>query len=90
LSVRPNALIVWSSGKYSAFARREAGRGGALNIVGALTTVTGIFERVSVPGLREGLLHAQPDVHGFPATVAHSRSVPERVRLPRSAAHAEC
>ena len=38
-------------------------------VVGALTTVTGDFERVSMHGVREALLRAQLEAAGLPATV---------------------
>jgi uncharacterized protein (TIGR00290 family) len=56
---RPKALIAWSSGKDSAWALHEIRRGGAYEVVGALTTVTGTFARVSIHGVREELLDAQ-------------------------------
>ena len=55
---KPKALIAWSSGKDSAWALHEARREGAYDIVGALTTVTDTFERVSMHGVREELLRA--------------------------------
>jgi uncharacterized protein (TIGR00290 family) len=58
---RPKALIAWSSGKDSAWALHEARRAGEYDIVGALTTVTDTFRRVSMHGVREELLHAQLD-----------------------------
>jgi uncharacterized protein (TIGR00290 family) len=69
MSVRPKALIAWSSGKDSAFALHAACGEGALDIVGALTTVTGTFGRVSIHGVREELLQAQLDACGLPATI---------------------
>jgi uncharacterized protein (TIGR00290 family) len=66
---RPKALIAWSSGKDSAWALHEVRRAGALDVVGALTTVTGTFARVSIHGLREELLRAQLDAAGLRATV---------------------
>ncbi|MDI3469490.1 MAG: putative PP-loop ATPase [Pseudolabrys sp.] len=56
---RPKALVAWSSGKDSAWALHEARRSGDYEVVGALTTVTGAFARVSIHGLRETLLDAQ-------------------------------
>jgi len=53
------ALIAWSSGKDSAWALHEVGRAGDYEIVGALTTVTDAFRRVSMHGVREQLLMAQ-------------------------------
>jgi uncharacterized protein (TIGR00290 family) len=64
---RPKALIAWSSGKDSAWALHEARRAGEFEIVGALTTVTDSFERVSMHGVREELLRAQLDAAGLPA-----------------------
>jgi uncharacterized protein (TIGR00290 family) len=63
------AMIAWSSGKDSAWALHEARRGGEFNIVGALTTVTDAFGRVSMHGVREELLRAQLDAAGLPAIV---------------------
>jgi uncharacterized protein (TIGR00290 family) len=56
---RPKALIAWSSGKDSAWALHEVRRASEYEIVGALTTVTGTFTRVSIHGVREELLDAQ-------------------------------
>ena len=66
---RPQALIAWSSGKDSAWALHEARRAGEFEIVGALTTVTDSFARVSMHGVREKLLRAQLDAAGLPAMV---------------------
>jgi diphthamide synthase (EF-2-diphthine--ammonia ligase) len=44
---RAKALIAWSSGKDSAWALHEMRRAGDREIVGALTTVTETFGRVS-------------------------------------------
>jgi uncharacterized protein (TIGR00290 family) len=59
MSPRPKALIAWSSGKDSAWALHEMRRTGDCEIVGALTTVTDTFARVSMHGVREELLNAQ-------------------------------
>ena len=64
---RPKALIAWSSGKDSAWALHEARRAGDYDIVGALTTVTDSFARVSMHGVREELLRAQCEAAGLPA-----------------------
>jgi uncharacterized protein (TIGR00290 family) len=66
---RPKALVAWSSGKDSAWALHEVRRAGEFDVVGALTTVTGAFGRVSVHGVREELLQAQLDACGLPATI---------------------
>ncbi|MBV9558050.1 MAG: ATP-binding protein [Pseudolabrys sp.] len=64
--MKPKALIAWSSGKDSAWAYYEAKRNGDYDIVGALTTVTGTFSRVSIHGVREELLAAQLAAAGLP------------------------
>jgi uncharacterized protein (TIGR00290 family) len=63
--VRPRALIAWSSGKDSAWALHEVRRAGDYEIVGALTTVTDAFRRVSMHGVREELLMAQIEAAGL-------------------------
>ncbi len=65
----PKALIAWSSGKDSAWALHEARRAGEFDVVGALTTVTDSFGRVSMHGVREELLRAQLDAAGLPSLV---------------------
>jgi uncharacterized protein (TIGR00290 family) len=64
---RPKALIAWSSGKDSAWALHEVRRASEYDIVGAITTVTGTFTRVSIHGVREELLDAQLAAAGLPA-----------------------
>jgi uncharacterized protein (TIGR00290 family) len=66
---RPKALISWSSGKDSAFALHEIRRTGEFDVVGALTTVTDTFARVSIHGVRQGILHAQLDAAGLPPRI---------------------
>jgi uncharacterized protein (TIGR00290 family) len=69
LRQRPKALISWSSGKDSAFALHEVRRGGEFDVVGALTTVSETFERVSIHGVRQEILHAQCRAAGLPPRV---------------------
>jgi uncharacterized protein (TIGR00290 family) len=59
MTQKPKALIAWSSGKDSAWSLHEVRRTGAYDVVGALTTVTDTFGRVSMHGVREELLAAQ-------------------------------
>jgi len=66
MASRPKALVAWSSGKDGAWALHEVRRAGDVEVVGALTTVTDTFGRVSVHGLREELLLAQVDACGLP------------------------
>jgi uncharacterized protein (TIGR00290 family) len=66
---RPKALIAWSSGKDSAWALHEVRRAGEYDVVGALTTITETFGRVSIHGVREELLMAQLAAAGLPPTI---------------------
>jgi uncharacterized protein (TIGR00290 family) len=65
-SPKPKALVSWSTGKDSAFALHLARQDGALHVVGALTTVTSAFGRVSMHGVREVLLDRQMEELGLP------------------------
>ena len=65
------ALVAWSSGKDSAWALHEARRSGNFEMVGALTTVTDAFGRVSMHGIREELLRAQLEAAGLRAFVLY-------------------
>src|ERR1700722_104743 len=66
---RPKALISWSSGKDSAFALHEVMRAGELDVVGAVTTVTETFGRVSIHGVRQEILLAQLQAAGLPPQI---------------------
>jgi uncharacterized protein (TIGR00290 family) len=69
MAPRPKALVSWSSGKDSAFALHEVRRAGEFDVVGALTTVTETFGRVSIHGVRQEILHAQLDAAGLPPRI---------------------
>jgi hypothetical protein len=56
---KPKAFISWSSGKDSAFALLEARCLGLAEIVGVLTTVSEVHDRVSMHGVRNSLLDRQ-------------------------------
>src|SRR4051812_9164615 len=60
---RPKALISWSSGKDSAFALHEVRRAGEFDVVGALTTVTEAFDRVSMRRSEEHTSELQSHVN---------------------------
>jgi diphthamide synthase (EF-2-diphthine--ammonia ligase) len=62
----PKALISWSSGKDSAFALHEIRRAGEFDVVGALTTVTETFGRVSIHGVRQEILQKQCEAADLP------------------------
>jgi uncharacterized protein (TIGR00290 family) len=63
------ALVAWSSGKDSAWALFEARQSGEYEIVGALTTLTENFGRVSMHGVREEILFAQCEAAGLPLRI---------------------
>jgi uncharacterized protein (TIGR00290 family) len=67
--LRAKALISWSSGKDSAFALHEIRRAGEFEVVGALTTVTETFGRVSIHGVRQEILRAQLNAAGLQPTI---------------------
>jgi uncharacterized protein (TIGR00290 family) len=67
--LRPKALISWSSGKDSAFALHEIRRAGEFDVIGALTTVTETFGRVSIHGVRQEILRAQCEAAGLPPRI---------------------
>jgi uncharacterized protein (TIGR00290 family) len=60
------AIIAWSSGKDSAYALEEVRRAGRYDVVGALTTLTAPYERVSMHGVREAILDRQMEAVGLP------------------------
>ncbi|HEY7296387.1 MAG TPA: ATP-binding protein [Xanthobacteraceae bacterium] len=66
---RRKALVAWSSGKDSAWALHEMRRAGDYEIVGALTTMTDTFNRVSMHGVRHDVLVAQLESAGLPPTI---------------------
>jgi uncharacterized protein (TIGR00290 family) len=62
----PKAFVSWSTGKDSAFALFEAQRLGFAEIVGMLTTITEVHDRVAMHGVRNSLLERQAAVLGLP------------------------
>ena len=65
----PKALIAWSSGKDSAWALHKVRCAVSYEVVGALTTVTETFARVSMHGVREEILRAQFESAGLPPLI---------------------
>jgi uncharacterized protein (TIGR00290 family) len=63
---KPKALISWSSGKDSAFALHEVRRAAEFEVVGAVTTITETFGRVSIHGVRQEILLAQLEAAALP------------------------
>jgi uncharacterized protein (TIGR00290 family) len=63
----PKAFMSWSSGKDSAFALHRACTEGLAEIVGVLTTVNEVYDRVAMHGVRHALLDRQIAALGLPA-----------------------
>ena len=63
----PKAFVSWSSGKDSAFALHETRRLGVAEIVGVLTTINEVYDRVAMHGVRSELLDRQIAALGLPA-----------------------
>lgn len=63
------AMISWSSGKDCAFALDVVRASNDFEIVGALTTVTETFSRVSIHGVREEILRAQLGAANLPPLI---------------------
>jgi uncharacterized protein (TIGR00290 family) len=66
---RAKALISWSSGKDSAFALHQARLADEFDVVGALTTVTETFDRVSIHGVSQEILRAQCEAARLPLRI---------------------
>ena len=64
--MKPKALIAWSTGKDSAWALHQARLTDEYEIVGALTTITENFQRVSMHGVRLEILGAQLKAANLP------------------------
>ena len=63
----PKAFMSWSSGKDSAFALHAARVEGLADVVGMLTTVNEVYDRVAMHGVRSALLDRQIAALGLPA-----------------------
>lgn len=75
MTVEP-VLMCWSGGKDSAMALAEVRRDPALHVEALVTTVTEIYDRISMHGVRRTLLQQQAEALGLPL---------EEVRIPQAA-----
>jgi len=64
--MKEKALIAWSSGKDSAWALHRVWLEGSYDVIGALTTITENFDRVSMHGVRREILDAQLQAAALP------------------------
>jgi len=65
-SALPKVLLSWSSGKDSAWALHLLRKRKDIQVVGLLTTVNEVFERVAMHAVRTELLRAQAEAVGLP------------------------
>nr|WP_238346152.1 adenine nucleotide alpha hydrolase [Luteimonas saliphila] len=59
-------MLAWSGGKDAAWSLHVLGRGGDVEVVGLLSTVTREDGRASMQGIRREVLHAQASAAGLP------------------------
>jgi uncharacterized protein (TIGR00290 family) len=64
------AWLAWSSGKDSAWALHVLRASPEVEVVGLLTTVNEVHDRVAMHGVRRSLLRAQADALGLPLVLA--------------------
>lgn len=64
--MKERILLSWSSGKDSAWALHQLRLADDVEVAGLLTTVTEIFDRVSMHGVRRAILQAQATAAGLP------------------------
>ena len=67
MAAPPKAYISWSSGKDSAYALWQARSLGLAEVVGALTTLSEVYDRVAMHGVRASLLERQIEALGLPS-----------------------
>jgi uncharacterized protein (TIGR00290 family) len=68
--VKARALLAWSSGKDSAYALLSLRQSTAVQVVGLLTTLNEVHDRVAMHAVRRSLLVAQAEAAGLPLTIA--------------------
>jgi uncharacterized protein (TIGR00290 family) len=65
MTTLPKVLLSWSSGKDSAWALHLLREKGEVQVVGLLTTVNQVFDRVAMHGVRVELVRAQAEAVGL-------------------------
>jgi uncharacterized protein (TIGR00290 family) len=63
---RAPILLAWSSGKDSAWSLHVLRQDPSLEVVGLLTTINEVYDRVAMHAVRRALLEAQADAAGLP------------------------
>lgn len=63
-------LLSWSGGKDAAWTLHTLRRRGEIHVVGLVTTLTEGYDRISMQGIRRGILHAQAEACALPVIEA--------------------
>ena len=79
-STAERTLVSWSGGKDSSLALHRVLADDAVRVDGLLTTVTDEYDRISMHGVRRGLLEAQASALGLPLEI---------VRIPPACSNAD-
>jgi uncharacterized protein (TIGR00290 family) len=66
MSMRPKAILSWSSGKDSAWTLHVLRQKGDLDVVALLTTINQVHDRVAMHAVPSALLRAQAEAAGVP------------------------
>jgi len=64
--MKPRTLLAWSSGKDSAWSLHVLRQRGKVDVVGLLTTINEVHDRVAMHAVRRDLLEAQAAAAGLP------------------------
>ena len=67
----PKALLAWSSGKDSAWTLHVLRQRGEIEVVGLLTTINVVHDRVAMHAVRKTLLQAQAAATTKPVQSGH-------------------
>ena len=66
MSSIPKAMLCWSSGKDSAWSLHVLRQRQEVEVVGLLTTINAVHDRVAMHAVRVALLQAQAEAVGLP------------------------
>ena len=69
MNCSPRTLVSWSSGKDSAWMLYRLQHSGDVQVVGMLTTVNSLYQRVPMHAVPVQLLHAQAEAIGLPLNI---------------------
>ena len=69
MTKRPKALLSWSSGKDSAWALHVLRQQSEVEVVGLMTTVNQLYQRIAIHAVRLELLQRQAEAVGLPLQI---------------------